>query len=104
MNSRRIPEFGPLDLRLRFAEHPLDCLEGGDALAINTEWSVFRNPDFDRMKKLLRAPLIFDAGISTHPKRCASTALPTIRLAGPRSRRSQSPLSTLSCEPTRDLR
>jgi hypothetical protein len=56
----RLAEFGPLDLRLRFAEHPLDCLEGADALAINTEWSVFRNPDFDRMKKLLRAPLIFD--------------------------------------------
>ena len=51
---------GNLDGRLLFADQPLDCLEGADALAINTEWNVFRNPDFEQMKKLLAAPLIFD--------------------------------------------
>lgn len=53
-------DLGNLDDRLIFADQPLECLEGADALAINTEWNVFRNPDFDEMKKLLAAPLIFD--------------------------------------------
>ena len=53
-------DLGNLDQRLVFADHPHDCLEGAHALAINTEWNVFRNPDFDQMKKLLAAPLIFD--------------------------------------------
>jgi UDPglucose 6-dehydrogenase len=35
-------------------------LEGADALAIVTEWSEFRSPDFDRIKKELSQPVIFD--------------------------------------------
>ena len=53
-------DLGNLDGRLRFTDQPLDCLEGADALAINTEWNVFRNPDFEQMKKLLAGPVIFD--------------------------------------------
>jgi UDPglucose 6-dehydrogenase len=53
-------DLGNLDQRLIFADQPLDCLEGADALAINTEWNVFRNPDFEQMKKLLASPIIFD--------------------------------------------
>jgi UDPglucose 6-dehydrogenase len=37
-----------------------DTLAGADALAIVTEWKEFRSPDFDRIKKELRAPVIFD--------------------------------------------
>ena len=36
------------------------AIEGADALAIITEWSVFRTPDFDRIKNLLQHPVIFD--------------------------------------------
>jgi UDPglucose 6-dehydrogenase len=36
------------------------ALEGADALAIVTEWREFRSPDFDLIRKLLRAPVIFD--------------------------------------------
>ena len=43
-----------------FCEDQYEALEGADALAIVTEWSVFRTPDFDRMKDLLNAPIIFD--------------------------------------------
>ena len=53
-------ELGNLEKRMIYADNPLDSLEGADALAINTEWNVFRNPDFDEMKKLMRSPLIFD--------------------------------------------
>jgi UDPglucose 6-dehydrogenase len=34
--------------------------EGADALAIVTEWLEFRNPDFQRMKSLLKQPIIVD--------------------------------------------
>jgi UDPglucose 6-dehydrogenase len=37
-----------------------EAAEGADALAIITEWQEFRSPDFDRLKKLLKSPLIFD--------------------------------------------
>ena len=35
-------------------------IAGADALAVVTEWNAFREPDFDRMKSLLRTPVIFD--------------------------------------------
>jgi UDPglucose 6-dehydrogenase len=37
-----------------------DILEGADALAIVTEWNEFRTPDFQRMKSLMKSPVIFD--------------------------------------------
>ena len=46
--------------KLRYANTPLDALEGVDALCINTEWGDFRNPDFDEMKGRMRLPIIFD--------------------------------------------
>jgi len=35
-------------------------LTGADALVIVTEWNEFREPDFGRMRKLMRSPVIFD--------------------------------------------
>lgn len=46
--------------RIHLAADPYEAITGADALAIVTEWSVFRSPDFDLMKKHLRAPVIFD--------------------------------------------
>ncbi len=37
-----------------------EAAEGADALAIATEWQEFRSPDFDRLRQLMRQPLIFD--------------------------------------------
>lgn len=37
-----------------------DAADGADALAIATEWQEFRSPDFDRLKQLLKTPVIFD--------------------------------------------
>lgn len=34
--------------------------EGADALLVVTEWNQFRNPDFTRLKNLLKAPVLFD--------------------------------------------
>ncbi len=46
--------------RIVYSNSPLDALEGADALAINTEWGEFRNPDFAEMKQRMRSPVIFD--------------------------------------------
>ena len=46
--------------RVEFAESAEEALQGADALAIVTEWQEFRSPDFKRMKKLLKQPVIFD--------------------------------------------
>ena len=36
------------------------ALEKADALLICTEWSIFRTPDYDRLKQLLNNPVVFD--------------------------------------------
>jgi UDPglucose 6-dehydrogenase len=46
--------------RVQLAERSYDALKGADALALVTEWNEFREPDFPRMRKLMRAPVIFD--------------------------------------------
>jgi UDPglucose 6-dehydrogenase len=46
--------------RIVICEKSYDALEGADALAVVTEWNTFREPDFDRMKRLMRAPVVFD--------------------------------------------
>jgi UDPglucose 6-dehydrogenase len=46
--------------RIRFADSPMDALQGADALAIVTEWKAFRSPDFEEVRARLKAPVIFD--------------------------------------------
>lgn len=49
-----------MDRRVAYAANAYDALRGADALAIVTEWNAFREPDFARMRELLRSPVIFD--------------------------------------------
>jgi len=42
------------------AKSAYEAADGADALAIVTEWQEFRSPDFERLKQLLKAPVIFD--------------------------------------------
>ena len=46
--------------RVSFASGNYDALKGADCLAIVTEWNEFRRPDFPRMRKLMREPVVFD--------------------------------------------
>ena len=46
--------------KIKFAENSYDALKDVDALLIATEWSAFRNPDFDKMQQLMKSPIIFD--------------------------------------------
>ena len=45
---------------LELCDAAYDALEGADALAIVTEWQEFRSPDLERIRDLLKDPLIFD--------------------------------------------
>jgi UDPglucose 6-dehydrogenase len=46
--------------QLSYVTNNYDALRGADALLICTEWSEFRNPDYTKLKSLLRFPVIFD--------------------------------------------
>jgi UDPglucose 6-dehydrogenase len=45
---------------IEYAEQALDALKDVDALAINTEWDVFRHPDLRQIKSLMKSPIVFD--------------------------------------------
>ncbi|MCL4315723.1 MAG: UDP-glucose/GDP-mannose dehydrogenase family protein [Gammaproteobacteria bacterium] len=45
---------------LALCEEPYEALRNADALALVTEWKVFRSPDFSQIKKLLKQPAVFD--------------------------------------------
>jgi len=44
------------------------ALEGADALVVVTEWKAFRSPDFERIRSLLKQPVIFDGRNIFEPK------------------------------------
>lgn len=46
--------------KLTFAANEYEALKDADALLIATEWSPFREPDFTKMKRMLKSPVIFD--------------------------------------------
>ena len=41
-------------------EDQYQVLDQADALAVITDWNQFRNPDFKKIKKMLKAPIVFD--------------------------------------------
>lgn len=49
-----------LDGKVEFGTSPYDVLDGSDFLAIVTEWSEFRSPDFEKVGALLKEKIIFD--------------------------------------------
>jgi UDPglucose 6-dehydrogenase len=46
--------------RVTFCEKSYEALADADALVIVTEWNEFREPDFRKMRQLLRSPVVFD--------------------------------------------
>ena len=46
--------------KIEYATNQYDTLCDADALIIATEWSVFRTPDFERIKSELNGNVIFD--------------------------------------------
>jgi len=46
--------------QVNYAKNQYEALEGADALLIATEWSVFRNPDFEKIDYILKNKVVFD--------------------------------------------
>jgi UDPglucose 6-dehydrogenase len=55
--------------RITYAPGPYAAAEGAEALFIVTEWNEFRQPDFERLKSLMKAPIIFDGRNLFEPER-----------------------------------
>jgi UDPglucose 6-dehydrogenase len=49
-----------LGAKIDYANDEYSALSGADALLICTEWGIFRNPDFTRMKSLMKDAVLFD--------------------------------------------
>ena len=52
---------------IKFEKNQYDVLKDVDALILVTEWLSFREPDFERMKGLMKAPVIFDGRNQYNP-------------------------------------
>jgi len=57
-----------LPQRVTLCARSYDAVEGADALVVVTEWSEFREPDFPRIKSLMRRPAIFDGRNIFNPR------------------------------------
>lgn len=55
--------------RISYSQNQYEILNGADALAIITEWNEYRNPNFDKIKSLLREQVIFDGRNLYQPHR-----------------------------------
>ncbi len=55
--------------RIIYAKSAYDALNGADAMLLLTEWNEFRRPDFERIKSLLKTPVIFDGRNQYNGKR-----------------------------------
>jgi UDPglucose 6-dehydrogenase len=58
--------------RVMYAADPYSAAHGADALLVMTEWLVYRNPDFERVRKLVRRPLLIDGRNLYDPERMAA--------------------------------
>ncbi|MBQ4122206.1 UDP-glucose/GDP-mannose dehydrogenase family protein [bacterium] len=47
--------------KISYAQNSYEALENADAMILLTEWNEFRFPDLDKMKQLMKSPVIFDA-------------------------------------------
>jgi UDPglucose 6-dehydrogenase len=71
--------------RIEYSTNQYAILENADALAIITDWSEYRNPDFDRIKATLKTPLVVDGRNLYKPDRMAAAGfsyLPLGRCGG----------------------
>lgn len=58
--------------RIDYSANQYAILDGADALAVITDWSEYRNPDFDRIKSALKTPNVVDGRNLYKPERMAA--------------------------------
>lgn len=66
-NTRQI-----LGERVEYIKDHYEVLKGADSLLLVTEWHIFRRPDFEKIKSLLREPVIFDGRNQYAPQKMES--------------------------------
>jgi len=54
---------------ITYTQSNYDALKGSDAMLLVTEWNQFRYPDFDKLKNLLKNPIIFDGRNQYNPRK-----------------------------------
>ena len=64
---------------IEYSENAYSALDGADALLLLTEWNEFRRPDFDRIKSLMKTPLIFDGRNQYNTKSLANLGFTCIQ-------------------------
>jgi len=69
--SRELPGDWLASGRLTLMDDPYQVLENADALALVTEWKAFRQPDFKRMRQIMKTPIIFDGRNQYDPEEMA---------------------------------
>ncbi len=57
------------DERIEYLKNNYDVLQGVDALLLLTEWHHFRKPDFQKMKSMMKKPVIFDGRNQYEPEK-----------------------------------
>jgi protein involved in polysaccharide export with SLBB domain len=55
--------------RIEYADSSYDALIGAEALTVVTDWNEYRHPDFERIKRTLRQPVIVDGRNLYNPAR-----------------------------------
>ncbi len=58
--------------RITYAKEQYSALKGADALVLVTEWQEFREPDYNRMKSLMKGQVIFDGRNIYNPEKVRS--------------------------------
>lgn len=69
--------------RVQYFTHGYDALEGASGLFVATEWNEFRNPDFERMKQLMKIPVIFDGRNLYNPQTLGELGFKYFRIGAP---------------------
>lgn len=67
-NARKIFSSNP---DVEIMDNQYEVCKGADALLVVTEWNQFRNPDFEKIKELLVAPILFDGRNLYNPEQMA---------------------------------
>jgi UDPglucose 6-dehydrogenase len=68
---------------MTYCSNSYDCMDGADALVIITEWDQFRALDFDRVKSLMKKPVLIDLRNIYNPARMAEQGFTYISVGRP---------------------
>jgi UDPglucose 6-dehydrogenase len=78
-------------VRIDYATNSYEALKGADALVVVTEWNEFREPDYARMKTLMRSPTVFDGRNIYTPQTMRSQGFTYFSIGRPASRSAAHP-------------